>query len=153
MRLLEAQRRRATCANSGPPHRARGPSCSKGPFIVPGASRGSRPLAPVVAAAGEPAAGGRLAAAATTGAVPMTGRLPGTMNGPFEHDRRALDDIAEFAHVAGPLVRFEQAHRLLGHPGDALAVMLVEVTHERLRQQRHIVLALAQRRQRDEETR
>ena len=55
------------------------------------------------------------------------------MNGPGGEDRRALDDVAQLAHVARPRVLLEHPHRLVIHAGDRLLVARVELVDERLR--------------------
>ena len=67
-----------------------------------------------------------------------------------EHDR-ALDDVLELAHVARPLVSEQPPHRLGRDILDALARLAGVTPQERANQQRDVVDALAQRRQRHRE--
>ena len=64
-------------------------------------------------------------------------------------DRRAFDDVAQLTHVAGPRVRLERRHRRRIDRRDRPAVPRVELVDEHLNEQRQVVLALTQRRQRD----
>ena len=66
-------------------------------------------------------------------------------------NRRPLDDVAQLAHVARPVVLLEHPHRLLIDAGDRLLIAQVELVQERLHQQRQIVAPVAQRRQADRE--
>src|SRR5690242_2413374 len=58
---------------------------------------------------------------------------------------RAMDDVLELAHIARPAIGGDRLPRLGGECLPA-AVLVVQAFEEHLRQQRHIVTALAQRR-------
>src|SRR5262245_34505840 len=64
------------------------------------------------------------------------------------HDGRALEAVAELAHIAGPRVRAQHAERRIVHRGDALVVLGAELLEKGLDQERDVVAALAQRRHR-----
>ena len=66
-------------------------------------------------------------------------------------DHRALDHVAQLAHVARPVVLLEDPHRRRIERRHRLVVARVELGEERLHQQRQVLLALAQRRQLDGE--
>ena len=66
-------------------------------------------------------------------------------------NRGALDDVAQLAHVARPVVELEHPHRLGRDRLDVASVARVELVEERLDDERQIVLAIAQRRQLDRE--
>ncbi len=61
----------------------------------------------------------------------------------------ALGDVAQLADVARPVVGFERCHRVGGTLGQGHAVFHREEPQEVIEQRRHVVLALAQRRDRD----
>ena len=65
-----------------------------------------------------------------------------------EHDG-ALDDVLELAHVARPVVLHQQVERLGRELEVRLVVLLAVFLEEVLREQRDVVLPLAQRRQVD----
>ena len=56
----------------------------------------------------------------------------------------ALDDVAQFADVAGPRIGLQRGQRVGLHAGGLLAVFLLEAHGEGLRQQGHVALAGAQ---------
>ena len=66
-------------------------------------------------------------------------------------DRGPLDHVAELADVAGPVVAFEQPHGGRRHGLHSAVIARVELVDERLDQERQVVLALAERRQREAE--
>ena len=70
---------------------------------------------------------------------------------PLGQDRRALDDVAQLADVAGPRIVLEKVHRLLVDRAHRFAVARVELVEEVLHEQRNVLLAIAQRRQLDGE--
>ena len=70
---------------------------------------------------------------------------------PFGQDRRALDDVAQLADVAGPRVALEDVHRLLIDGANRLAVAGVELVEECLHEERDVLASVAQRRQLDGE--
>ena len=57
---------------------------------------------------------------------------------------RAFDDVAQLAHVAGPVVGLQQRQGLGGHPAQRPVVPRAEFVEKRLHQQRHIVTSSAQ---------
>jgi hypothetical protein len=71
----------------------------------------------------------------------------GRVNGVAGQDRRPLHHVAQFSHVAGPVVRTQACVRgFREDPGPELASHLV---HEVSRQQRYVVRALAEGRESD----
>src|SRR4051794_7585692 len=66
-------------------------------------------------------------------------------------DRRALHHVPQLADVARPGILLEDLQRLLLHRPHRLAVARVELGEERLDQQGHVFLAIAQRRQLERE--
>jgi len=70
--------------------------------------------------------------------------------GPGAQRHCSLDDVAQFAHVARPVVRLELAHGLAGDGDLAPAGVAAGLHDERLREGRDLRPPLAQRR--DDET-
>ena len=68
----------------------------------------------------------------------------------FEHaavaaeDDAALDDVLEFADVAGPAVEFQDGHALVGDAADADAVLAGKAGHELAGQKGDVLLVLAE---------
>ena len=61
-------------------------------------------------------------------------------------DQHALDDILEFAHVAGPVVVGQRFERFFADLHARAAVLAAKLGQKLARQQRNVLLALAQRR-------
>src|SRR5579864_7937814 len=78
----------------------------------------------------------------------QVGRLDETT---LRHDGRALEDVPQFTHVAGPGVPLEQAHRRVADAPDRAAVAAIRIGDERLDEDGQIVLAVAEGRQLDRE--
>src|SRR5438445_1373864 len=66
----------------------------------------------------------------------------------LDQHRRALDDVLQLAHVAGPAVGAQGRQRLRRRPVDPLAELVVEATDEVPDEQRDVLAARAQRRHR-----
>ena len=60
--------------------------------------------------------------------------------------RIALDEVLEFAHVAGPVVASEGLQSVFGNFHARAAVLAAELREKLARQQRNVLLAFAQRR-------
>src|SRR5438445_728234 len=69
---------------------------------------------------------------------------------PAQH-HRPLDDVAQLAHVARPVIALELLVRLAGEAADLAVVLPIELLDEALAQQRNVLAALPQRRQVDRE--
>ena len=65
---------------------------------------------------------------------------------PGRQHHRALDRILQLAHVAGPVVRDQQLHRVGREAVDRLGVLLRIALEEELRERRNVAPAIAQRR-------
>ena len=65
------------------------------------------------------------------------------------HHDRALDQVAELAHVAGPVVALERRQRLGGHLADRPSEARALAAREVLDEERDVLATLAQRRQPD----
>ena len=70
---------------------------------------------------------------------------------PGAQDHRALDHVAQLAHVAGPVVPLQPLHVPAGDALDRLVHGGAELLHRRPDQQRDVLAALAQRRHADRE--
>ena len=88
----------------------------------------------------------RSAGGAPSGAI---GRQSARDHPVLARDHRALDDVAQLAHIARPGVLAEQLERRLVDAAHLPLVLLVELGHERLREERDVLGAPAQRRERD----
>jgi len=60
-------------------------------------------------------------------------------------DHGALDDVLQFADVAGPMVGLKNRHASVGNAADAYAVLAGEAGHELLGEEGHILHVPAQR--------
>ena len=67
------------------------------------------------------------------------------------HDHRALDHVLELADVARPRMRLDRGDRVGQDRHRAAALLGGELAHERMREQRRIALAVAQRRDLDDD--
>ena len=86
--------------------------------------------------------------------VPVADDLRGEVGGAEQgavggQGREAADFVGELADVAGPVVEQERGDQVVAQPQAAAAALAGEARQEQRRQGRDLVLALAQRRQRD----
>ena len=95
--------------------------------------------------------GGRRALGTRRRRRPQTGRSITSMRDPAAHDHRPLHHVAQLPDVARPPCGAQRVQRLRCEAVEVLAVGGGELVQEVLGQQRNVLAALAQRRQRDGE--
>src|SRR5882762_4029248 len=63
------------------------------------------------------------------------------------HDRRAFQNVAQFADIARPGVSHENVHHLCTDSANMLAMLFIYVMEDIFHQQRYVVFVIAERRQ------
>src|SRR5690606_6665026 len=79
----------------------------------------------------------------------VAGQVGGGNQFAFAEEHGPLDNVLQFANIAGPRVRFERGGSFLSEAGNLAVSVFTKLVEERLRQEQHVAPACSERGQLD----